>query len=194
MRPTFFVLALLAAIPALGQAQTQAPKLSPPPDASTTLPAHITLSGPSGNCPVGMFAQRRDSGQTLWITSFEDEHQSQKLNPSKPGNTGVHVFLSSHGKATIRQVEIAVYYVAPGTRVLPVSSDNTPPDPRKTFNLSAENGAALKLAGDLLLGPVAGITRVHLVSIDYTDGTSWHAARESACSIEPSRLLLVNAR
>jgi hypothetical protein len=191
MRPTFFVLALLAATSALGQVQTQTPKLSQPPDASTTLPAHVTVSG---NCPVGMFAERRDSGQTLWITSFEDEHQSQKLNPSKPGNTGVHVDLNSHGKATIRQVEVAVYYVAPGTRALPVTSDGTSADLRKTFSLSAENGAALKLAGDLLIGPAAGITRVHLVSIEYADGTSWHAATDNACSVEPSRFVLVGTR
>jgi hypothetical protein len=186
MRLTLFALPLLAATSVFAQTQEETQLQT-----ALELQKNIVIQN---SCPVGMFAQRRDSGQTLWITSFEDEHQPQKINPLKPGNTGVHVFLSSHGKATIRQVEIAVYYVAPGTRVLPVGSDNTPPDPRKTFNLSAENGASLKLAGDLLLGPVAGITRVHLLSIDYTDGTSWHAPRESACSIEPSRLLLVNGR
>jgi hypothetical protein len=183
MRFTLFVLPLLAASPVFAQTQTE-----------TQLQAQLEVQKAAviqSSCPVGMFAQRRDSGQTLWITSFEDEHQPQKIDPLKPGNTGVHVFLSSHGKATISQVEIAVYYVSPGARTLPVAADGTPADLHKTFNLSAENGAALKLAGDLLLGPVAGITRVHLVSIDYADGTSWHAT-ESACSVEPSRFILVD--
>jgi hypothetical protein len=191
MRLAFLAIPLLTATAAFGQAQTMTLKVSPPQDGSTTLPAHITVSG---SCPVGMFAERHDTGQTLWVTSFEDEHQPQKLNPSKPGNTGVHVELDSHGKATIRQVEIAVYYVAPGARALPVAAEGSPSDLHKTFNLSAENGAALKLAGDLLVGPAAGITRIHLLSIDYADGTSWHPNGETTCSVEPSRFLLVNHR
>jgi hypothetical protein len=141
-----------------------------------------------------MFAQRRDSGQTLWTTSFEDENKPQKVKPLQPGNTGVHVELDSHDKAVIRQVELAVYFVAPGTRALPVASTGAPADLRKTFNLSADNGASLKLRADLLVGPAGGITRVHVLSIDYTDGTSWHAKSDSACSVEPSRFILVNAR
>jgi hypothetical protein len=191
MRLAFLAMPLLTATAALGQAQTTTLNVPPPQDGSTTSPAHITVTG---SCPVGMFAERHDTGQALWITAFEDERQPQKLNPLKPGNTGVHVSLSSHGTATIRQVEIAVYYVAPGVRALPVAADGTAPDRSKTFHLSAENGAALQLAGDLLVGPAAGITRIHLLSIDYANGTSWRPAGESACSVEPSRFLLVNHR
>ena len=186
MRLMLFALPFLAATSVFAQTQTET-------QLQTALELQKTIVI-QNSCPVGMFAQRRDSGQTLWITSFEDGHQSQKINPLKPGNTGVHVFLSSHDKATIRQVEIAVYYVAPGVRALPVAAHGTPPDLSKTFSLSAENGASLKLTGDLLVGPAAGITRIHLLSIDYADGTSWRPAGESACSVEPSRFLLVNHR
>jgi hypothetical protein len=191
MRLIFFALPLLAATAALGQAQTQAPKQLPAPNAATTLPAHITLSG---NCPVGMFAQQRASSQTVWTVSLEDANPLQHVDQLRPGDVGVHVELNARNKSPIGNVELEVYFVAPGNRVLPVADATSPADLKKTFHLSVGSGAGLKLAGDLLVGPAAGITRVHLLSIDYADGTSWRANSDNACSVEPSRFVLVNAR
>jgi hypothetical protein len=189
MRPTFFALFLLAATPAFAQNQ-----IPPQPPITATTPAlppdlHIILP----NCPVGMSAQQRGAAQTLWTISLEDAGQPQNEQAARSSNAGVHVELHS-GKSTIRQVELEVYFVAPGARVVPVTEDPAPVDLKKTFHLSAQDGATLKLAGDLLVGPAAGITRVRLLSIDYADGTTWHANAHSTCSVEPSRFMLVNAR
>ena len=50
-----------------------------------------------------------------------------------PGNTGVHVRLTAGTPSAIRQVEMAVYFVPPGARVVPVNTAKTPkPSPRRT--------------------------------------------------------------
>jgi hypothetical protein len=48
--------------------------------------------------------------------------------------------------------------------------------------------------GDLMVGPAATITRVHLISATFADGSVWHAANANACSIEPNRVLPVDAK
>ena len=44
---------------------------------------------------------------------------------------------------------------------------------KKTFVLQQE--AALRVDADLLVGPAATITRVHLVSATFADGSVWRA-------------------
>jgi hypothetical protein len=53
----------------------------------------------------------------------------------------------------------------------------------------------MHLSGDLhLIGQAAGVTRVALLGIDYSDGTSWHAKNSYSCSIEPSHFMPVAAK
>jgi hypothetical protein len=67
-------------------------------------------------------------------------------------------------------------------------------DPKKIFHLAASGDASFDLAGDLLVGPAASITRVHLLRIDYTDGTSWQPSGSAVCSVEPNRFIPVGDR
>lgn len=182
MRLTLFALPLLAALTAPTQTAQQT---------LATVEARMT----QGTCPVGMMAQRRDAGQTIWIVSLEDEANPKHSTTPKPGSAGVHVRLTAPEKSPIRQAELAVYFVPPGARVVPVygQKPKPPAEQKKTFHLSASGDTSAKLSADLLVGPSAGITHVHLLSIDYADGATWTAPDNSACTVEPNGLLLVGA-
>jgi hypothetical protein len=67
-----------------------------------------------------------------------------------------------------------------------------PQERAKTFNLDRE--AAMRIGGDLLVGPAATITRVHLVSATFADGSVWHAPSDDACTVVPSRRMLVASK
>jgi len=85
-----------------------------------------------------------------------------------------------------------------GLRRVPVApettnaKDDSPQERAKTFNLDRE--AAMKIGGDLLVGPAATITRVRLISVTYADGSVWHPSSEDVCSVEPSKYMLVEAK
>ena len=194
MRPTLFALTLLAATATLAQAQTQFPITT----AATTQPSppHIFTGMNGGICPVGMTAQQQASGQTLWTIALEDQRSSKNDAAMRPGDAGVHVELTGFKDKAIRQVKLTVYFLAPGTHAIPVTESETgaTSDLQKTFELAAAEGSARKLAGDLLVGPAASITRVHVLSITYADGSTWQASSSANCTIEPNRVILVGSR
>jgi hypothetical protein len=153
----------------------------------------------TGNCPVGLMAQRRDDGKTVWVVSFEDEAKTNHATTLKPGSAGVHVSLTASERSTIRKAEVAVYFVPPATRVLPVNqysqyaakAPKAPAEQKKTFHVSASDDNSQQLTADLLVGPASGITHIHILSMDYADGTTWTAPNKNACTVEPNGLLLV---
>jgi hypothetical protein len=183
MRPTLFALPLLIAF-------TPAPQ-------RTNAQARVTAHG---SCPVSMIAQRRDSGQTMWVVSLEDAAKPKHDEAPKPGSTGLHITLTAPENSPIHQAELAVYFVPLATRALPVSNPYSqypqkapkpPAEQKKTFHISATDDASLDLTTDLLVGPASGITRIHILSMDYTNGTTWTAPNNSACTVEPNGLVLV---
>jgi hypothetical protein len=188
MRHRLFSLPLLIATTAFAQNQTTPAKQFPIPNTSV----HRTI--PFNACPVGMAAQRSNTGQLLtWTVSLEDSPQAPKALAARTASAALHVQLNAHDHTTsLRQVELAVYYVAPGSRLLPIETTAPPADLKKTFDLAADGGASLQLTANLLIGPASNITRVHLLSITYADGTSWTAASDTICSIEPNRFLRVD--
>jgi len=182
MRSAFLMVPLLAASTGFAQTLPQAAPIQP-----QSQPTIVAADGI--HCPVGMKAQQSGVGQTLWTIALEDQSKTQSHTE---GGMGVHVDLRAMNGSTIKQVELAVHYLPVGTRFLPLETSSTPDDIKKTFNLSANDGASLKLAGDLLVGHAASILRVDLLSINYTDGTNWHTGKGNYCSAEPSRIVLVN--
>jgi len=186
MRPTILTLALLTTTTAIAQTT------STPPTAN---PQIIQLGSPIGNCPVGLFAQRQSAGQTIWTISAEDAHIPSRERSARTANSGVNVVISAGNTTSIiKQAELAVTYLPPGPRAVPVATGSSPSErPRKkNFTLTSEAGT-LKLSGNLLVGPVFNITHVSLLSLSYADGTTWHAPNPTACTVEPSGFMLVNA-
>jgi hypothetical protein len=141
------------------------------------------------SCPVGIKAQQEGSAQREWTISLEDAGQAARESESR--SSGVHVELNAPKDKTLSQVELAVYFKAPVSGVLPVAGASSAPDQKKTFDLSAGDDPARTLSGSLLVGPAAGVTRVHLLSITYSDGTEWRATSGTNCNAYVSHFVLV---
>ncbi|HZL26946.1 MAG TPA: hypothetical protein VFC39_10475 [Acidobacteriaceae bacterium] len=183
MRLTLFALPLLIAL-------TPAPQ-------RTNVQARATAHG---SCPVSMIAQRRDAGQTMWIVSVEDAAKPKHDEAPKPGSTGLRISLIAPENSPIHQADLAVYFVPPATRALPVynqysqypqKAPKPPAERKKTFHISASDDTSLNLTADLLVGPASGITHIHILSMDYADGTTWTAPNNAACTVAPNGILLV---
>lgn len=168
MRPSFLAVPLLAAL------SIHAQQLST---------SHTqVIAATDSDCPVALHAQRRGPGQTVWTISQEDA----ATYSLKPDNSGVHVDLNASNP--LRHAELAVFYLPPGARYLPITTST--PDQKKTFHLNAKDGVAA-LTADLLVGPTAGITRVHVLNLEFANGATWTAPNSTTCTIEPSGLLPV---
>lgn len=142
---------------------------------------------PAAECGVGLYAQQRASGVTVWTTALEDQAQT----PSD--KSGVHVVVMP--KQAVREVTLRVTFLPYGLRAVPTDSfaKKDMHEESRTFHLSAKDAAEKKLTGDLLLGRVSGVKSVAVESIEFADGSSWKAPRENPCSVAPSGYVPVNA-
>ena len=164
------------------------------PAAPVTVRPRMTYGG---RCPVGMTARQKGAGQTLWTIALEDQGDSGRAAEAKRGGLGVAVELKAEKDHGMREATFEVSYLPPGMRVLPIDQAGLAHGAelaKKTFSLSASDDGTLKLMGDLLVGRAATIERVHLVSLTYTDGAHWQADGAGSCVVEPSRVVLVDAR
>jgi hypothetical protein len=155
-------------------------------------PIVITVDrGSAIGCPGQLTAQQRaGGGQTVW-TGPQGNWNAQS-DANKPG-LGVRV--AFQGGKTIRSLELRVSYLPPGLRFMPMDTKQTTKDMResdKTFVLQDKDG--LRVVGDLLVGPAATITRVHLMSVTYADGSVWHPSSDEQCSVVPNRVMEVAAK
>jgi len=182
MRSTLIAFTLLAATAASAQTKPST--------------VQVQAAAPSG-CPVGITASHRGSPAAIWITSLEDADKSPA--ELRTMHTGVHVDLNASHKE-IKQAELDVFFLPPGTRVLPVAGSQFAPSPApapetsKEFSLVSGKNPSLELDGNLLLGPVASITHVSLMHVIYTDGTEWKAHNSHSCSIQPSLFMPVETK
>ncbi|HEY4010898.1 MAG TPA: hypothetical protein VGM11_12160 [Acidobacteriaceae bacterium] len=174
------VVGLMAA--AVAQAQTGS--------ASTAQASRYVIVG--SGCPGQLMARQQTNGVgTVWATALEDKDKKDRSRA--PGSMGVHVEFEG-AKTNVQALELSVSYLPPGMRLMPVDPKQRTKDTRedrKTFVLKQE--AAMHIDGDLMVGPAATITRVHLASVTYADGSMWRAPSEDACTVEPNRVLPVNA-
>jgi len=183
MRPVLIALTLLASTAGFAQ----------------TAPAKVQAQiAPPIGCPVGITARHQGSPAAIWTTSLEDQNKSAA--ELKPLHSGVHVDLNAQHKE-IKQAELDVFFLPPGTRALPVkgsqfapTSAPPPAETHKNFSLVAGKAASPKLDGDLLLGPVASVTHISLMHVTYTDGTEWTAHSSTSCSVKPSLFMPVETK
>ena len=169
-------------VAAVGQAQTGS--------ASTAQLSQYVVVG--AECPGQLTAQRQAKGvETVWTVAQEDEGAKNQTNKS-----GLGVRVAFQGvKTPMHSLELRVSYLPQGLRLMPVDPKQEAKDMResdKTFVLQQK--AAMHVVGDLLVGPAATITRVHLMSVTYADGSVWRAPSADACSVVPSGYMLVEAK
>jgi hypothetical protein len=191
MRPALIALTLLVSNAAFAQTT----KSNGPTQ------AEIRLYHKLYSCPVDLSASLHSPGRTMWTISEEDLRKNRPPNPDGYGS-GVHIDLRPTNDAVIKQVSLRVFFPESVLHYQPVapSSTSSPDQPRaprelaKNFQLVADGGASVHLSGELLVNQYAGITRVAVLSIDYADGTSWHAKSSYVCSAEPSHFMPVGAK
>lgn len=147
----------------------------------------------AAGCPGMLTAQQQATGGAeVWTTAMGDARPPW----ARPQGLGIHV--EFEGRNTVKSLELQVSYLPLGLHAMLVAPSMTdtatgPPRERvKTFNVDRE--AATRIIGDLLVGPAATITRVHLVSAKFADGTVWRASSEEACTVVPSRIMQVARR
>ena len=143
-------------------------------------------------CPGWMRADQHTIGgqRTLWTTSFEDKDKKGTWWPVL-GTLGVHVeFQGTETRA--RSLEFSVSYLPAGVREVSGAGAKGAQEMKKTYALTG--GDKARVEGDLLVGPASTVTRVHLVSATFADGSEWHAASEDACSVQPMRVMAVDGK
>ena len=147
----------------------------------------------TAGCPGQLMARQQASGfGTVWTLAQDEGAIHGTLH-----GLGIHVEFAAT-KTAVKALELRVSYLPPGPRSMLVDPkltntvEKSPEERTKTFNLDRE--AAMRIGGDLLVGPAATITRVRLISATFADGNVWRAANEDQCSIEPSKYMLVEAK
>jgi len=203
MRTFLLTLTLLTAGSGLAQTPDSAPKQAPAP--------RYVFRG--YQCPVDMAAQQQEALTSQGIRSVEDtQHGNQNGFQLNMPSRGVHVELNAPKDKAIVQAQVEVFYTIPTGGVMRV--DGSPIDTgvlpilKKTFHLTAGGSvvapnasvsdiAALpsmqQLAGNLLVGRNAVVTRVRTLSIIYSDGSLWQQVKDSPCSVTISRWLPVTS-
>lgn len=141
-------------------------------------------------CPGRLWANQHVVGgqRTIWTTSLEekDKHPLAVL-----GTMGVHVVFQG-AETRPRTLELSVSYLPAGSRQARAADGKGPQELKKNYALGGDG--KLRVEGDLLVGAASTVTRVHLLSATFADGSVWHASSEGACSVEPNRVLSVEGK
>lgn len=168
--------------------QTEVPRPVPPNGL-------VVVSGPT--CPAGLLRadQQATGGATVWTTALEDEGNQDALL-RRPTGLGVHVDFQGIA-SPVKALELRVSYEPLGLKKVPLALGtngfvSSPREREKNFNIDRE--AAMQVHADLLVGPAATITRVHLMSATFADGSVWRAPTPDACSVVPNRFMRVTSK
>jgi hypothetical protein len=136
----------------------------------------------NAGCPVSFFASRQGTGHAM---SAADAGQA---GPAQ----GLHLMLNHLTAPAIESIEITVYGVSSKGRVLPVGLPSD--DVFKTFELRREAGSNSLSDADVWMHNVGSLSKVDLISIHFTDGTTWHSTENLKCLAVPSNFLLVGSK
>lgn len=165
----------LAATAALAQTSSN------PPTVVKVLPFQ-----PNSNsvCPVGFFANRQVDGAQI--------NSVNNAMPAGPAQ-GLHLMLVQRKTMDIQSIEVTVYATSLRPRTLLL---NTPHDDTisKTFTFERQPDSTSLTEADAWMHQVGSVRWADLISVAYTDGTTWHATGNFKCRALPSDFVLVGAR
>jgi hypothetical protein len=148
---------------------------------SAILYAHPDSSG----CPVGLRAQRGSGAGTMIASNRPQNGIEQQL----------HMTLTNSKSNTIVAIQITVHGFPAKARLVPtVSSASHASDLEKTINLNLTVEANQQASTDLRLRAFTAVSRLDVDSVDYADGSGWHASAQQSCHIEPDGFMLVSSR
>lgn len=180
MRSILISLTLVALATSLAEAQTQT--TNQPPKATNVAP-QVFYRGASGawDCPVEMSAQPRGASGSEWIIALGEAEQTKSGDAARSRDAGVHVEVNAPKDKSLSRVKLAVEYKKRPSGFQPADGSQETADGSKSYELSAGDGAARLLAGDLLVGPDLMATQVHVISLTYSDGSTY-TVEKRACT------------
>jgi hypothetical protein len=152
---------------------------------SNQTPVTYTIPAASQDCPVGFYASRQAIPVPYAIAAAETK---------QTGNAqGLHLVLNRLSKPDIQKIEVTVYATSLRPRTLPL---DTPSEDTisKTFELTRQTGADTLQEADVWMHEVGSIRSADLVSITFSNGTSWHSTPNLTCRAIPSNFVLITSR
>ena len=145
----------------------------------------------ASGCPGWLRADQHAVGgqRTVWTMALEDRDKKEQW--PDPGGMGVHMVFEN-ARAQMRSLEFSVSYLPLGPRQMPVAPEADPQEMKKRYALTTDDKT--RVERNLMVGPAATITRVHLISATFVDGSVWQAPSEGACSVEPNRVIATDGK
>lgn len=129
-------------------------------------------------CPVSLHAQHRSDGD---FVKTKDAH------PKGIGQA-LHLTISNSSHGPVKQAVVVLHGLTPKGRVSPAAPDSQTIMRRQSLQFQTGEDQS---TADLWVSGFSAITSVEISSIAFSDGTSWIASANSACSFKPDLVMWV---
>lgn len=187
----FPAIALIALAPTVAPAQSRTP--DPNQDRTPALSQSATLFARPGTtgCPVGLRAQREVTLGTVIVKNGQDDQS----RPKDEITQRLHMTLTNSNPHDIVGIQITVHGFPAKARLVPtVSAQSDASELKKTIALKINVGSNQNASTDLRLRAFTAVRLLDVDSVDYADGSSWHASAQQTCHVEPEGFMLVSSR
>jgi hypothetical protein len=147
----------------------------------------------SANCPVGLTAKRGIGyGGTLAIDGGQRKRFGQELQ----------IRLTNWKSAEVAGIRITVHGFAGKVGLLstnavqadsPNSNKADPLEAKKTLDVQMTIGANKEFSTNLWLSGFTAISLIDINSVNYADGSTWHASAQETCHFAPEGTILISS-
>jgi hypothetical protein len=146
-------------------------------------PAVLFASPVSNACPIGIVAERRSPVSMSTVGT----------SPVATRTQGIRLRFQHFLTPEIQQVTVVVHGLSQRSRIIPADIRSIS-DLEETFQLTRAEQATSLTTSYLQPSRVFITQWIELTSVDYTDGSTWHAWRAGQCTVTPNKLILVAGR
>lgn len=179
-----FLVVLLCSVAGSAQNLTP-PKLDQPSPSKAFLYPGQSPYFSGANCPVGLRAQRQGLGNMVIV----DGPNRYAASPR------VRLMFDNWQASEIVAMTLTVHGYDAKARISPVGRDaEGSSELTKTVDLKLSVDGGKKASTDLILRPLATVSRVDLESVEYADGTRWSASAGKMCHVVPDLFMLVGSK
>jgi hypothetical protein len=169
-------------------------------------PLGLGAQGVQSGGAMGKVTTTGSNGQTITLTlpipnlcpvSMKASHGSDwtmvRTGPSHPKGIGqrLHLTLKSPDQRTIASATVNVRGWTAKGRMEEAQSGSDTSSPVRTLTVPFAADSDQSASADLWAPGLTSVTRVELVSVAFTDGTTWTPAQGKTCSVIPDPMMLV---
>jgi hypothetical protein len=103
--------------------------------------------------------------------------------------------LTNSNPHAIVGMQITVHGFPAKARVIPtLSTESDTSELKQTIDLKINVGSNQNASTDLRLRAFTAVRLLDVDSVDYADGSTWHASTHQTCHVEPDGFMLVSNR